>query len=1234
MTNSTFPPATPDASNPIPVGAIGLTAEEARIRLAQDGPNELQKPRRTPWWLTLLAQFQSPVVWLLLAACVISALLGEIVDAAAIGAIVVLNGLVGFFQEYRAENAVLALRAMTVPRARVMRDGKTSMISAAEIVRGDLLLLEAGDIVAADAEVTEANELRTGEAALTGESIPVDKKANTLSEGAPLAERRGQVFLGTAVVNGTGVARVFATGMATELGRIAHLLNTAQVEATPLEKRLAQVSRTLLWLCLGIVALVAVLGLVRGQPWLQVFVTAVSLAVAAVPEGLPAIVTIALSVGVQRMATRNVLVRHLPAVETLGCASVICTDKTGTLTSGTMKVRELWGRDHSRVLEAAAACCDADLSAGHGNGLGDPTELALLSAAAERGVQRSAIEFERPRVEVHPFDSTRKRMSIFRADHRLYVKGAFELLAPLCVQGLEGAAEANDQLAARGLRVLAVAVGKSRDEADLELVGLAGLADPPRTEAVEAIAQARLGGIKTVMITGDHPVTAEAIAREMGIIRPGDSAAELVHARATPEEKLQIVREWKKRGAVVAMTGDGVNDAPALREAHIGIAMGLGGTEVTREAADLVLTDDNFASIVAAVREGRGIFDNIRKTVVYLLAGNFGELTVMLVAAVAGLPLPLLPLHLLWINLVTDGLPALALVVDPPDGDVLRKPPRGSAEPLLGRSEWSVVACTGALQAAATLGVFVWALQARNLQEARNLAFSTLVFGELFRAFAARSPKHVFWETGVFSNLVLLAVLGVSVVMQLALHHIPFTQRLFSLGALSPSDCALSLGVALIPATVVELGKLARRALWGYRHARHAATFITVAASTLFAGSASAEPGCETYVAEVLARQPSLQAGALRQTAFVHESEAAGVWPDPTLSVMADRFPGTAAGAEMPMLRYQLTQMVMWPGKLPLMRDAIRAEASAASANLETRKQDLALEARRAYFMLILNGQRRELNRAARSLASTIASTALTRYASQAGGHHEVVRAELEVQALDVEYEALGGERRGMLAMLNSLRFQPPDTPFPEPEKVSWSDPKAISMNAAMASALQQRPELREMFAMKESMSKMAALARKEPYPDLMVGAWYNQMLMGAPHSFGVMVGGTLPLWGARRAGQKAAAFDARAESIARDTASMTVMFRAQVIEALTRFETTARQIGLLEGGALPKARENFSTSLSAYSTGSLDILGVLDSRRSLQNAESMLIDARVQHELSLALLQHAVGGKLPGGAP
>ncbi|MBS1118670.1 MAG: Lead, cadmium, zinc and mercury transporting ATPase [Deltaproteobacteria bacterium] len=805
-------PAVPPVPPPFDVPAErGLTATEAARRLVEVGPNELRHDEGTPAWRFLLGQFKSPMVLLLLGAALVSGALHEAVDAIAIGAIVVINAIVGFLQQYRAERAVLALRSMTAPRARVVRDDQQTTVPAIEIVPGDLLLLEAGDIVAADAKLIEAHALTANEAPLTGESVPVEKTTEPAAADVELADRNDSVFLGTSIASGTARAIVTATGMSTELGRIATLLETAEVGPTPLQRRLAQVSRMLLVASLAVVAVVAVTGLVRGVSVFDVFLSAVSLAVAAIPEGLPAIVTIALAIGVRRMVARQALVRKLPAVETLGCTTVICTDKTGTLTTGVMTVRELWGPDHLRLLDAAAACSDAELGPDQQSGVGDTTELAILVEAALRGIHRETIERARPRVDVMPFDSERKRMSIRRADGVLYVKGAVEVIVARCVAGAQGASDAATQLAARGLRVLAVAVGTGHAEAELTLLGLIGIADPPRSEAIEAVAAARAAGIRTVMITGDHPLTAQVIARELGILRPGVSPDEVVHARATPEDKLQIVRDWKARGAVVAMTGDGVNDAPALREAHVGIAMGKTGTQVTREVSDIVLADDNFASIVAAVREGRGIFDNIRKALVYLLSGNVAELAVMLIASLAGLPLPLLPLQLLWINLVTDGLPALALVMDPPDADVMSRPPRRPTEPILGRPEWKSILVTGALQTTVTLVTFVWALHDRDLPEARNLAFTVLVFGELFRSFAARSATRVFWQVGVFSNLALLAVVFGSALVQIATHHLPFTKDLFQLGSLSAGDCLLSVVIGLVPVTILEITKLLRR---------------------------------------------------------------------------------------------------------------------------------------------------------------------------------------------------------------------------------------------------------------------------------------------------------------------------------------------------------------------------------------------------------------------------------------
>ena len=793
----------------------GLTSAEAAERLAKFGPNELQREEGTNPLLLLLAQLKSPMIILLGVAAVVSGVLGEVPEAVAIITIVVLNAVVGFVQEFRAEKAVHALRNMTAPRARVLRDGKAALIPAAEVVPGDVLLLEGGDLVAADSRVLEAHALSTIEATLTGESVPVEKNTTASTPETPLAERHDQVFMGTAVANGSGRAEVLATGSKTELGKIANLLATATEQLTPLQLQLEKVGRSLLWLCLLVVGVVAGLGIWRGQPLLELLVSSISLAVAAVPEGLPAIVTIALAIGVQRMADQHVLVRKLPAVEALGSATVICTDKTGTLTRGVMSTREVWGQDEKQVVYAAAANCDAELN--DKGGVGDPTELAILEKARELGIERDAIEQENARRRVFPFDAVRKRMSIERADGVLYVKGAVDLMLPLCVAGTEGALDKNAEMAARGLRVLAIATrtnapaGEQPPEEGLTLIGLLGLADPPREEAVKAIATAHEAGIRTVMMTGDHPTTAAAIAREMGLVKQDEPLEGRVYARVTPEDKLTIVRELKKKGEIVAMTGDGTNDAPALKEAHVGIAMGITGVEVTREAADMVLADDNFASIIKAVKEGRGIYDNIRKTLVYLLGGNVAELLVTFAASLVGLPLPMLALHLLWVNLVTDGLPALALVMDPASDDALHRKPRPPNEPMLGKREWLRVVATGLLVGGVAFIAFERELETDTLEHARTLAFSTLVFAQIFNAVAFRSFDRVYFEVGVFTNWRLVAVMVTTIALQFGLVALPWTNDLFDLGPFSWKVMGIALGLGLVPATVIEVWKLLRR---------------------------------------------------------------------------------------------------------------------------------------------------------------------------------------------------------------------------------------------------------------------------------------------------------------------------------------------------------------------------------------------------------------------------------------
>ena len=864
---------------------LGLTRPEAARRLAADGPNEIRREERRSPIAIFAGQFASLVIWVLVGAALVSIALGEIVDGSAILAIIVLNALIGFAQEYRSERAVAALARMTAPSARVVRDGAAALVPAREVVRGDLLVLDAGDVVAADARLVEAASLRANEAPLTGESEPVDKDPAVLPAATPLADRRNSVFLGTSIARGSARAIVTATGMRTEVGGIAKLLETATRAETPLQRRLDHVGRRLVWASLAIVVIVFALGLARGFAPFELFMAAVSLAVAAIPEGLPAVVTLALALGVERMARRNALVRRLAAVETLGSTQVICTDKTGTLTVGAMTVRKLValgevfralgegystagailfdgraGPDAARagleeLLWVAAACNDAELvtRGAESDIVGDPTEAALLVAAAKAGIWRGEIERDSPRLATLPFDSERKLMTVVRRRAGApiaAVKGAPEVVLERCthVRTAEGTAPLDEAaraaihewvalLASDALRVLAFAERRldrfppgADVESGLTFLGLAGLQDPPRGAARDAVARCRRAGIRTVMITGDHPDTARAIAAELGVFGPGDDlvlgseierlddeslAARVqriaVYARVTAEHKLRIVRAWKSLGAVVAMTGDGVNDAPALREASIGVAMGRTGTDVAKEAADMVITDDDFSSIVAAVEEGRGIFDNIRKTLGYLLAGNAAELAVMGLATLVGAHLPLLPVQLLWINLVTDGLPALALAADPIDPDVLARPPRRADAPLADRRLIASIVTAASLTAAVTFGTFVYELRAgAGLESARNAAFSVLVFAELLRAFGARSETRPIWELGLFSNLRLFAVVAASFALQVSTHYFAPLEQLFRTQPIGLPQYAAWIALGALPLAGLELSKLVR----------------------------------------------------------------------------------------------------------------------------------------------------------------------------------------------------------------------------------------------------------------------------------------------------------------------------------------------------------------------------------------------------------------------------------------
>ncbi len=872
----------------------GLSSREAAERLVVDGPNELKEGQRIGPLQILFGQFKSLIIWILIAAGVISGVLGERVDAIAILAIVVLNALIGFYQEFNAEKSIAALKKMTAPKAKVRRGGQVASIPASGIVAGDILALEAGDLVAADARLLQAAALKCIESALTGESEAVTKQAGTLEQrDLPLGDRVNMVFMGTSVAAGTGAAVVVATAMQTELGRIAGLIEEAGAqERTPLEKKLESFGRVLVWASLGIVALLFGLGLMRGTKPLELFMTSVSLAVAAVPEGLPAVVTVALALGVLRMSRRRALVRKLPAVETLGATTVICTDKTGTLTVGEMTVRALYvagqrydvtgegyGPDgevrfEGRKAEAPHAapllelatvvlgCNNAHLvqEGGTWKTIGDPTEGALLAAGLKAGGDRSRLEQELPKQREFPFDSDRKLSTVIRklpdGKLRAFINGAPDVLLERCIRlytGGGGVRSMTDQdrqniqaqntaMAQQALRVLGSAwrdlenaspadLTANAVEHDLVFVGLSGMYDPPRPEAKDAVAKCRAAGIRVVMITGDHPHTATAIAQDIGLASEGEGALTgvdldtmsddvlrtrvstiSVYARVTAEHKLRIIRALKANDAVVAMTGDGVNDAPALKGADIGIAMGKAGTEVTKQAADMIITDDNFATIVAAVEQGRGIYANIRKTLQYLLAGNTGELLFMTVCVAIGLPAPLLPIHLLWINLVTDGLPALCLATDPIDPDVMKRPPRRRSERIANRSFLRTMFLTGLLTAGVAFTVYLHVLKTGTPETARAYAFAVLVFAELLRSFGARSETKPVWRISLFTNVNLLIVVAISFGLQVWSQHSATLGRFLKTAFMPFTDCLLLLALGAIPLLVLEMVKVVRHA--------------------------------------------------------------------------------------------------------------------------------------------------------------------------------------------------------------------------------------------------------------------------------------------------------------------------------------------------------------------------------------------------------------------------------------
>ena len=881
-----------EAADRLGSGPEGITVQEAERRLADFGPNELEEGDERTRWQIFLAQFRDLFTLILVVAAAISAFLGDWVELVAILAIIVLNAVMGYVQESKAEEALAALKKMAVPEVTVIRAGEPEEVSATGVVPGDAVLIETGNVVAADGRLLESVNLEVEEAALTGESAPVPKDAAQVYPAArEMADRANVLFMGTIVTKGRGMLLITDTGMATELGRIADLIQGIEQERTPLQQRLDQLAKVLAVVALVIVALVFVIGLVQGEDIEVMLLTSVSLAVAAIPEAMPAVVTIALSLGAQRMLARQALIRTLPAVETLGSVQVIASDKTGTLTENRMTVTvldvanrriELSGQTHgpfqvdSSSAEAIAPSLQASLltgalsndavlstSGGETTAIGDPTETALVVAAAHFGLEKPALERALPRIDEVPFDSTRKRMTtvhrvetvpeslgalasvpddevayatltkgaveaVLERSNRVLVDGQVEPLSEEWRARILGAAE---ELAETGSRVLATAGNASSAqpahdnlEQDLVFVGLFGLMDPPRAEVAAAVETAKAAGIRPVMITGDHPLTARHIAKQVGISDDdefvigseidGMSDEELRHAanttsvfaRVSPEHKLRLIAAYRADGAAAAMTGDGVNDAPALKQADIGVAMGITGTDVAKQASDMVLLDDNFATIVAAVEEGRVIYDNIRKFIKYLLAANASELAVMIVGPFLGLPIPLLPLQILWTNLVTDGLPALALGVEPPEDDVMDRPPRAATETIFGGGVIPYIAGFGALMAALSLivGVTLWNLDDGAWQ---TVLFTTLIFTQLALALEVRTEQRSLFSVGLLSNKPMLGAVAIGIVTQLALVYVPFLQRIFKTEAMSPTHLAMAVGAALVIIVTAEIWK-------------------------------------------------------------------------------------------------------------------------------------------------------------------------------------------------------------------------------------------------------------------------------------------------------------------------------------------------------------------------------------------------------------------------------------------
>lgn len=863
-------------------GPRGLSSDEVAKRLQEFGPNELQSNDRISPWSILLEQFKNVLIIILLLATALSAFLGHGVEAIAITVIVLFAVILGFIQEFRAERAIEALRELAAPAATVIRDGHEERVPARDLVPGDLIVLATGDKVPADARLVDAINLQTVEAPLTGESAPVEKHSAPLPDAQlPAADQKNMAFAGTAVTYGRGRALVVATGMATEFGKIARMLQDVDTTKTPLQKNLDRIGKSLARAAFAVVFVIVILGLFRGQPFIEMLIFGVALAVAVVPEALPAVVTISLALGVKRMVRRNALIRRLPAVETLGSTSVICSDKTGTLTKDEMTVRKLYvdgqmievsGTGYeprgtfsangsgaarpaslSMLLQAAVLASDARVEQKNGAGTwevkGDPTEGALVVAAAKAGLNKPELDKEFSRVSEIPFTAETKRMTTLHQTPGgvvAYSKGAPEVIVQSCslqltASGVERLDEARRsdvldqarQMAGEALRVLGIAykphAAVTDAETDMTFLGLAGMIDPPRPEAKAAVRKCEEAGIKVMMITGDHPLTAKAVAEELGLSKNGRvvNGAELeamddaqlerevesieVCARVSPAHKLRVVTALQNCGQVVAMTGDGVNDAPALKKADIGIAMGITGTDVSKEASAMTLTDDNFASIVAAVEEGRGIFSNIKKYLMYLLSSNIGEIGLMAGATLAGLPLPLTAVQILYVNLATDGLPALALAVDPPEEGLMQRAPRNPRRGIFTRPVVLLMLAGGVWSAIINLGLFVWALSSgRSVQEAMTMTFVSLVLIQFFKAYNFRSDRQSVLHQPFANKWLNLAIVWELIMLGFIL-YVPVLERVFGTFPLTGIDWVIIVAAALTVSPVLELTKWVER---------------------------------------------------------------------------------------------------------------------------------------------------------------------------------------------------------------------------------------------------------------------------------------------------------------------------------------------------------------------------------------------------------------------------------------